>query len=271
MERCQGWIGARRQVGQGHPFRDPGQYIGHMFKALTQLSRRLSGTCQVCGRWPTQPLCPVCTQRFAPLQPRCTGCAARLDHEHRGLCGTCQTRTTPSALQHCVAAVDYEYPWDSVIARFKFRGEPGWSGPMAELMLGVPQTVALMEQCHVMVPVPLTPARLASRGYNQAWELVKDLRRQSAAAGSVPPPGLADALLRIGDAPDQHSLPREQRMRNLQGVFIVHPSARLSQSRVLLVDDVTTTGSTLQAAAQALLQGGAAAVTALVFARTPPH
>lgn len=82
----------------------------------------------------------------------------------------------------------------------------------------------------------------------------------------------ADALVRLVDTADQHSLSREQRLLNLRGVFAPHPErvAHLRAAHVLLVDDVTTTGATLQAAAQALLQAGAARVCALVFARTPP-
>ena len=87
------------------------------------------------------------------------------------------------------------------------------------------------------------------------------------------PAGLADALLRLGDAPDQHSLPREQRQRNLRGAFAAHPDcvAQLKGRRLLLVDDVSTTGATLRSAAFALRQAGATQVQALVIARTLPH
>ncbi|HEX5738243.1 MAG TPA: phosphoribosyltransferase family protein, partial [Hydrogenophaga sp.] len=74
-----------------------------------------------------------------------------------------------------------------------------------------------------------------------------------------------------GEAPHQHSLSREERMRNLRGVFLVNPpeAPGLRRKHVLLVDDVTTTGATLQAAGRALLAAGVARVSALVFARTP--
>jgi ComF family protein len=125
-----------------------------------------------------------------------------------------------------------------------------------------------LQACDLVVPIPLTTARLASRGYNQAWELVKALR--AAAPGEL---AQNDALVRLGETPDQHSLSREQRLRNLQGAFAAHPlhAARLAGARVLLVDDVTTTGATLHSAAQALLLAGAQQVSALVFARTPPN
>lgn len=229
----------------------------------------LPGTCQICGAWPSSAVCEACALRFQDDAPRCTACADRVPADVP-LCGACLTRSAPPALHACAAAVDYAYPWDGLIARFKFRQEPGWAGPFARRMLHRPQTVGLLAQCDLIAPVPLTPARLAERGYNQAWELVKALRRASATAQRAP--ALADALVRLAETPDQHSLPREQRLRNLrQGVFAAHPlhAPRLGDLHVLLVDDVTTTGATLHAAAQALLQAGAARVSALVFARTP--
>jgi ComF family protein len=171
-----------------------------------------------------------------------------------------------------VAAVDYAYPWDRLVSRFKFRGEPGWATPMADLMLRAPGAQASLAACDLLVPVPLTGTRLASRGYNQSWELIKAIRRSPLAAGAAPD-AQANVLLRIGQGPDQHELPREQRLHNLQGAFVVHPqqAARLAGARVLLVDDVSTTGATLQAGARALLNAGAQRVSGLVFAHTPGH
>jgi len=170
-------------------------------------------------------------------------------------------------LDRCLAAVDYAYPWDDLIARFKFRDEPGLAGMLAERMLAAPGAEDLIAGSDWLVPVPLKAQRLTSRGYNQAWELVKALRARLTHA----PPGLADALVRLGDAPDQHSLARDQRLRNLRGAFAAAPQrvAALRGKRVLLVDDVSTTGTTLQSAALALRQAGVARVQGLVIARTP--
>ncbi|MGE4154966.1 MAG: ComF family protein [Hydrogenophaga sp.] len=232
----------------------------------------LPGICQVCGGWPSHPVCQACARRFAGAVARCDACAAPVP-DGVARCGACLTCSAPPALQACAAAVDYAYPWDRLIARFKFRGEPGWAGPFAKQMLGVPHARQLLAQCDCMVPVPLTTTRLGERGHNQAWELAKAVRRQARPLGLTVPAGAdPEALVRLVEAPDQHSLSREQRLNNLRGVFAAHPerAARLHAAHVLLVDDVTTTGATLQAAAQALLQAGAARVSALVFARTPP-
>lgn len=167
-----------------------------------------------------------------------------------------------------VAAVDYGYPWDTLIARFKFRSEPGWAGPLAALMLRQPAAVELIMDCDVMVPIPVTSSRLAERGYNQAWELLKALRRQSPRRPTSS--ALAEALVRVGRAPDQHELTQAQRLKNLRGSFIVHPQhvGQLRGAHVVLVDDVSTTGTTLRSAAGALMQAGCKAVSALVLART---
>lgn len=186
-------------------------------------------------------------------------------------CGACLTRAHPSAVHACVASVDYAYPWDRLIARFKFQGEPGWARVFAREMLGQERARDLLGRCALMVPVPLTASRLARRGHNQAWELAKAVRRQGRHMGlPLPAQACADALVRLRETPDQHSLTREQRLRNLDGVFAAHPrrTPQIRGQHVLLMDDVSTTGATLDAAAQALLQAGASRVSAMVFART---
>lgn len=239
-------------------------------RALSGATLQLPSTCQVCGAWPSQPICPVCEARHAAVVPRCPMCAKPVPHAGQP-CVECRSPVLgakPDPLRTVVAAIDYGYPWDSLIARFKFRSEPGWAGPLAALMLRQPPAVDLMARCDVMVPIPVTTSRLAERGYNQAWELLKALRRQSPdRLTSVP---LADALVRVGNAPDQHELTQAQRLKNLRGSFVVHPQRvePLLNARVLLVDDVSTTGTTLRSAARALLQAGAQEVSALVLART---
>ena len=116
------------------------------------------------------------------------------------------------------------------------------------------------------MPVPLSPARLAERGFNQAWELA---RRVAHRRGLFTESGL---LLRLRDTPHQIGLSRRERERNLRDAMWVNPAsvARLAQRRVALVDDVMTTGGTAVAATRALLVAGAANVQVWVLARTPP-
>lgn len=182
-----------------------------------------------------------------------------------GTCGSCQSLATPPPIRRCIAAVDYAYPWDTLIARFKFRSEPGWASVLARPMVEQALAHNLLPAGVLMVPIPVTTQRLAERGYNQAWELTKAVRRQTGCNA------LADALVRVVEAPDQHRLTQEQRLHNLRGAFAVHPDHApvLGGARVVLVDDVRTTGATLNSAALALRQVGVADVAALVLARTP--
>lgn len=205
-------------------------------------------------------------QRLDTAFHRCQVCAAPLPHAI-SVCGGCVLRHPPSAVSRCVAALEYQFPWDRLIGRWKFNGEVGWSTFWAAHMLTRPDAMDLWHSSDAVVPVPIGPARLAQRGYNQSWELVKALQRHD----QGPAAALAQGLVRVRETVDQHSLPRAERLRNLQGAFAAHPqfASALTNAHVLLVDDVRTTGATLEAAAQALLQAGAARVSALVLARTP--
>lgn len=163
----------------------------------------------------------------------------------------------------------YAYPWSELVASYKFGGDPAWAAVLAELLLqapGVPQALTALEAGDWLMPLPLSPARLQSRGFNQAWELVKALARQSGTLAQTD----ARLLLRIKHTPPQAQLKREARLQNVKGAFVVDPLRvpGLQGRRVLLVDDVMTSGASLFAAAQALRDAGAAEVCGVVFART---
>lgn len=197
--------------------------------------------CAICGRWPSQSLCPACVERFAGAPLACL--------------------LAPGPIDRCVAAVRYDYPWSGLLARLKFHDEPGWATPLSRLMAQAGRRSGLLADCDALVPVPLSAGRQAQRGYNQAWELARRLGR----------PALPRALLRCMDGAPQHTLDRAQRLTHVQGAFMAHPAGlpALQGRRILLVDDVVTTGATLQAAAAALVQAGAVSVGALVLAATP--
>ncbi|GFM37128.1 ComF family protein [Desulfovibrio psychrotolerans] len=115
----------------------------------------------------------------------------------------------------------------------------------------------------VIIPVPLHPARLAERGYNQTLELARLMVK----ALNIPlQPNL---LLRPVATPHQIGLSRQERQRNLRNAFAAPHPERLAGMHILLVDDIMTTGSTIAAATQVLLQAGAGSVHVAVVARTP--
>jgi ComF family protein len=217
--------------------------------------------CEVCRGWGAGPLCVDCTGRFALPVPRCPRCALPLGGGAT-LCGGCLREPPPFERTHCVA--DYGFPWDRLIAACKFNGRAELAVLLAERL-----AVALRDddanRPDLIVPVPLSPARLAERGYNQAWEIARRLAR------SVGVPARADVLQRVLDTPHQADLNRAQRLLNPRGAFTVpaHQRAAVTGCRIALVDDVLTTGATAREATHTLLRAGAAAVDVWVVARTP--
>ena len=119
-----------------------------------------------------------------------------------------------------------------------------------------------------VLPLPLSPQRLQTRGFNQSWLLAQQLTRHSQTAARAD----ARLLLRIRDTRPQSQLLRGERLTNVKGAFMVNPlrANQLVGRRVVLVDDVMTSGASIYTAAQALQNAGAAQVTALVLARTEP-
>lgn len=197
--------------------------------------------------------CGVLLRREAsPTLPLCRGCA----REHVPL--------PPAAIvQGDIWAVHaYGGPLLRALGRLKFHGQPAWAGPLGAVLSTSP---VLRHGWDALVPVPLHPARLRGRGYNQAALLCRFAR------GWLPsprPPLRPRWLARLRATAPQHRLPAAERHENLRGAFSVPRPALVRGQRVLLVDDVTTTGATLAAAREALMAAGAAEVGALALLRT---
>ena len=221
-------------------------------------------SCEVCNRWPSAPLCSDCLDRYATLQHRCPGCALPMA-PGLPLCVRCR-EGPPRALDRCLARVSYRYPWADTVARLKFQGQPAWAAEMARLMLQDPAARALLGESDLVAPIPLPLERLLERGYNQSWELVRHLNRQAG-----PFEALHDLLQRTATDHTQHSLRRGERLAHAGQVLALNPrhAHAVAGQTVLLVDDVMTTGATLNSAAALLRQAGARGVCGWVFARTP--
>jgi ComF family protein len=230
-----------------------------MFRALlTRLSVQLPSQCEVCRAWPADAVCEACVQRFAQPQARCQTCAV-LTPPGVAQCGACLT--SPPRLDLCLAAVSYAYPWSDLIVSCKFHGRPGLTSSLALLLRSTPWVEPALERADLLVPMPLSPQRLRQRGFNQALVLARQL---------APDKTAHDLLLRIKDSPPQSQLKRAERLRSVMGAFAVDPlrTDRVKGRRVVLVDDVMTSGASLAAAATALRAAGAAHITGLVIART---
>jgi ComF family protein len=185
------------------------------------------------------------------------------------LCGACAVQPPP--LDGAVAGVDYAYPWSTLIAGYKFGGQHGWAGFFAGLLLqspGTAQVFADLRPQDWVLPMPLAAQRLQTRGFNQAWELCAELARQTGTQARTD----AGLLLRVRHTRPQSQLKRKERLANVKGAFQVDPlrAAELQGRRIVLVDDVMTSGASLYTAAQVLRDAGAVQVTAVVLARTAP-
>ena len=177
----------------------------------------------------------------------------------QALCGACLRQPPP--WHSALTAVSYHWPWTDLVAQFKYQSQPGLAHSLASLMYSAPGVDDAVAQAQWLVPMPLSPVRLADRGFNQSLLLARPL---------APHKARHDLLLRIRDTPAQRTLSRAERLRNLQGAFSVNPlqAAALRDQKVVLVDDVMTTGASLHLASQALLGAGVSHLTVVVFART---
>lgn len=238
------------------------EYIDSMFSSLIQGTSRvlnlLPSQCRVCHAWPAQPVCEPCVIRFAQPQPRCETCALPVPKQV-SRCGACVK--SPPPLDACLAAVAYAFPWSDLIVDYKFHDTPGLANVFALLLRSTPWVEPALEAADLVLPMPLSRQRLQARGFNQALLLAHRLA-----------PNKTDSrlLLRIKDTPAQSSLKRAERLHSLKDAFAVDPllMAQLKGARVVLVDDVMTSGASLYCAAQALRSAGAAHITGLVIART---
>jgi ComF family protein len=196
--------------------------------------------------------CAACDTALPRLPPRhCRVCAIAL--ESGDTCGACLDR--PPRYDSASAAYGYAFPIDALIRAYKYGGHLTLAP-----VLGAALADAAVGDVDAIVPMPLSDARLRERGFNQAHELARHAGRRLAL------PVLPHACRRVVDTAPQASLPWAERSRNVRGVFVC--DADLAGKQVAIVDDVMTTGATLNELARTLKRAGAACVSAWVVART---
>lgn len=236
-----------------------GEYIDPMRLGLfTSVLGALPSQCLVCHEWPSQAICEACVRQFAQPQWRCQNCALPLPVD-LPQCGACMQ--APPALDQCLSAVPYAFPWSALIVRYKFRAQPGLARALGLLLKSAPWVEPALEAADLVVPMPLSKPRLQFRGFNQALVLARQL---------APHKTDATLLLRIKDTPAQSGLTRAERLRSVKNAFALDPrrAHQVKGARVVLVDDVMTSGASLFSAAGVLRAAGAAHITGMVVART---
>lgn len=194
------------------------------------------------------------------LAPRlCPGCDDPVG-AHRFMCGECSAELEPAAdAEKDLAAFAYGGAVRTAVHKLKYERRPDLAGSLGELL-----SEAVADQidcCDVVIPVPLHPLRLSTRGYNQAALLAAPLARALGAPLSV------RVLARRTFIAAQARLNREARDTNVRDAFALLERANVRGKHVVVVDDVVTTGSTFAACRAALLLAGANRVTCVALAR----
>lgn len=229
--------------------------LDYLTAALDIICPRTCGGCDA----PGLTICPDCLDSFlfvdvgvaCPLCGRPVGIAS--------LCGTCVGTKRYFSAGHF--GFFFSNRLRDALLAFKFRGRKDVGRFLVGLLRD--QLKALSSRFDVIVPLPVTNGRLRERGFSQTYVLSEEIAR------ITDRPIDHRALLKTRETKDQYTLNREERRRNLLGAFEVSQGEGIKDRRVLLVDDLFTTGSTLSEASKTLLRGKAGDVEVFALARTP--
>jgi len=214
-------------------------------------------SCLLCGAASnTQPLCPGCRDDLPwHCQPQCPRCA--IPTPDGQVCGSCLKH--PPAFDHTRTALTYAFPIDQMIPRLKYHGQlaiaPVLGACLAEAVEHAPRPDRL-------IAMPLHAKRIRERGFNHATEIARTVARQLALPLDL------DSCQRVRDTPPQMGLKHGARRRNVRGAFSC--SETVQGQRIAIIDDVMTTGTSLDELAATLKQAGAREVSCWVVARTLP-
>lgn len=212
--------------------------------------------CLLCGAPSRQRAwCDACDAALPYLSPaHCPQCA--LPTHDGAVCGHCLQR--PPDFDHTVAAFAYSFPLDKLVQALKFNQQLTLARSLAE-----PLAQRMVARPDCIVPMPLHLARLRERGFNQSLELARHLARDLDIAL------LPNVAQRVRDTAPQSGLPWKERKKNIRQAFTC--GDQVAGKHVAIVDDVMTTGASLNELAKALKAAGAREVSAWVVARTLPH
>jgi len=211
----------------------------------------------VCGAGGAFPLCVGCLGGFSRIGPPCCQVCGRPLPGPPDLaftCIPCRARADPLRVR---AFGLYEGRLRDALHALKYRGRVALADPLGQALVEVVREDPVLSTADALVPVPLHPRREAERGFNQSEELAKVIAQQT----GIP---LLRALVRVRPTAPQVGLPEAERRENVRGAFAVHGPVRAL--RVVLVDDVVTTGSTLAECARTLCRAGGEVVGAVTVA-----
>ncbi len=212
---------------------------------------------------PGKHLCDACHRDCTgPLAIACPRCAIPLGaSDGRHPCGRCIAHAP--TFDASLAAATYQAPFDVLVRGLKYSARLAYA-PLFAALLHERMTERRID-IDVLIPIPLSRDRMAARGFNQSIEIARPLATRMRTQLDT------TSVLRIRDTPPQAALPFDARRKNIRGAFAVIDSrvAMLEGATVGVVDDVMTTGSTLDEMAATLKRAGATRIVNLVVARTP--
>lgn len=235
----------------------------------------LPANCHICKlpvkEWSNPYICRICWKKIrfidGPVCPRCGipfKSSVTLIRSPDYLCGTCRKQkfyfTKASALGY------YEGTLSETIHIFKYEKKQSMARYMNSLISG--SILHGIAKADIIIPVPLHKKRLKERGFNQALLIVHHIANSIVGAGFKPAPTLSiDGLLRTRWTRPQIELSREERLRNVKGAFAVRDGISFKGKKLLLIDDVYTTGATVNECARVLKKAGAKEVVVFTIAR----
>jgi ComF family protein len=226
--------------------------------------------CDVCGALGADALCDACAEVFDKIEPPyCKRCGRWFDPAAKGgpLCVEC--RESPPAFELARAFGRHTESLRQAVLNYKFAGARRLAKPLADRLVGVLEAVVARgelaeDAVEALVPVPLHEKRRKWRGFDQAERLAREMGALTGVRL------LARALVRQRDTAPQVELTAEQRAQNVRGAFAVVKPWLVRGRELLLVDDVFTTGATMNECARALRDAGATAVYAVTVTRSSP-
>ncbi len=228
----------------------------------------LPNLCALCGNMSQSTLCAGCDEAYSnETRLRCLVCAVPLSRSRRQArpdyrCADCVN--SPPPFDATLALADYRAPLDALAVGLKFRARLMLAGEFAQRLARLAEDrLDSSDQPDLVVPVPLAAKRLVKRGYNQAWQIAKPLAKALHVRSST------TLLKRVVETAPQSRLDHDARRLNVNRAFAV--TAPVQGLHVAVVDDVMTTGATLEALARLLKANGARRVTNFVALRTPKN
>ncbi len=200
-------------------------------------------------KWIERPFCEQCCEPFPALET----------HQKEFRCYNCVDRKWSFAWARSGYRTEGQVL--EAIIGFKYRDEYYHAAQMIEWLTEIFYRHARFEEWHGLVPVPLYHRRHRERGFNQSYELARGLGKKQ----KIP---ILSCLYRERETQTQTRLERSARWENMNGAFRLKPGFDVTGRNLLLIDDVFTTGATVNACAQALAQSGAGRVAVLTIARS---